>query len=90
LLDVKSIRLIESENFRWKPIYGATSQRLIVVVAAIALWRGDVAILEVVFLDWWRRRRFLRFGVVLVGMLALFVRSTHVIPLNRMNRPQTS
>ena len=55
---------------------------LIVVAIAVTLWRGDIAILDLVVVLDRRRRRFLRFGVVLAGMFALFADSTHGIPLN--------
>jgi hypothetical protein len=77
LLDPGSIRLIESEDF---PL-----ERLIVLAIAVALRRGDVAILDVVVLDRFGRR-FLRFIVVLAGKFVLFAGSTHVIPLDRMDR----
>src|SRR5229473_2718668 len=60
-------------------------QRLIVVAVAIALRRGDVAILVIVVLAR-RRRRFLWFAVVLLGKLTLFAGSTHDVPSDRMHR----
>ena len=48
LLDARSIRLIEDGNFRET---AQSSQRLIVIAVAIALRRGEVAILVVVILD---------------------------------------
>jgi hypothetical protein len=69
------------------------SKRLVVFAVAIALWGGDVAILDVVILGGrWRRfpgrfvGRFLGFAVILAGKFAIFASSAHLIASGRSDR----
>jgi hypothetical protein len=65
--------------------YFKLSKRLIIVAVAITLRRRDVAIFAVVvFGDC--RRRFLGLAVVLLGKLAVFAGSTHVISSGRVDK----
>src|SRR4051812_7520304 len=62
------------------------SQRLVVVAVAVALWRGDVAILVIVVLGPRGRRLLLRFIVALLARRFLFSGSTHLVSSDRIDR----
>src|SRR4051794_38556249 len=62
-----------------------SSQRLVVIAVAVALRRGDVAVLVIVVLDW-NPRRFFRLIVGFLRRFAVLAGSAHVIPFCRINR----
>jgi hypothetical protein len=92
----------QSSKRRWKRDAGpiirkrrdaGSSKRLVVFAVAITLWRGDVAILDVVILGgrrWWFPGRFigrfLGFAVILAGKFALFASSAHLTASGRSDR----
>ena len=60
-------------------------KRPVVIAIAVALGRGNVAILDVVILDG-RGLRSPGFAVILAGRLVLVARSAHVTPFGRVDR----
>ena len=72
------------------PIYKFcdASQRLIVIAGAVALWRGDVAVLVIIVLDR-SALRLPRFVVLWFRRLVLLARSAHIVPFSPDRPPRS-